>query len=105
MPAGIPVATLAIGKAGATNAALLAAAILATTDKRLATKLAKFRSTQTAKVLDDAPLKLPACKSAFWGRASWDGCWPWRAIRLLSTSCFSIRRPRQIGTPPFRAEG
>src|SRR3546814_9502087 len=67
MPAGIPVATLAIGKAGATNAALLAAAILATTDKRLATKLAKFRSTQTAKVLDDAPLKLPACKSAFWG--------------------------------------
>jgi 5-(carboxyamino)imidazole ribonucleotide mutase len=60
MPAGIPVATLAIGKAGATNAALLAAAILATTDKRLAAKLAKFRSTQTSKVLDDGPLKLPA---------------------------------------------
>ncbi|MGH8446267.1 MAG: 5-(carboxyamino)imidazole ribonucleotide mutase [Solimonas sp.] len=59
MPAGIPVGTMAIGKAGATNAALLAAAILATTDKRLATKLAQFRSQQTAKVLDDEPLKLP----------------------------------------------
>src|SRR3546814_8526966 len=54
MPAGIPVATLAIGKAGATNAALLAAEILATTDKRLATKLAKFRSTQTAKEIGRA---------------------------------------------------
>jgi len=59
MPAGIPVATLAIGKAGATNAGLLAAAILATTDKKLAQRLAKFRSEQTAKVLNDEPLKLP----------------------------------------------
>jgi 5-(carboxyamino)imidazole ribonucleotide mutase len=59
MPAGIPVATLAIGKAGATNAALLATAILATTDRRLAAKLAKFRSTQTSKVLNDEPLQLP----------------------------------------------
>lgn len=58
MPAGIPVATLAIGRAGATNAALLAAAILATTDKRLATRLTKFRRAQTAKVLNDEPLKL-----------------------------------------------
>lgn len=59
MPAGIPVATLAIGKAGATNAGLLAAAILATTDKKLAQRLAKFRSEQTAKVLNDEPLQLP----------------------------------------------
>lgn len=59
MPAGIPVGTLAIGRAGAINAALLATAILATTDKVLAQRLAKFRSAQTAKVLDDEPLKLP----------------------------------------------
>ena len=59
MPAGIPVGTLAIGKAGAINAALLAAAILANHDKALAKRLAKFRSDQTAKVLNDEPLKLP----------------------------------------------
>jgi 5-(carboxyamino)imidazole ribonucleotide mutase len=59
MPAGIPVATLAIGRAGAINAALLAAAILANNDKALARRLAKFRSDQTAKVQNDEPLKLP----------------------------------------------
>jgi 5-(carboxyamino)imidazole ribonucleotide mutase len=59
MPAGIPVGTLAIGRAGAVNAALLAAAILAGTDKPLAKRLAKFRTAQTAKVLTDEPLKLP----------------------------------------------
>lgn len=59
MPAGIPVGTLAIGRAGAVNAALLAAAILATNDKHLAKRLDKFRSAQTAKVLNDEPLKLP----------------------------------------------
>ncbi|SEQ33961.1 5-(carboxyamino)imidazole ribonucleotide mutase [Solimonas aquatica] len=57
MPAGIPVATLAIGKAGASNAGLLAAAILATTDKALAKRLAAFRAQQTAKVLNDEPLQ------------------------------------------------
>ncbi len=59
MPAGVPVATLAIGTAGATNAALLAIAILALNDAELAAKLDAFRAAQTAKVLDDAPL-LPA---------------------------------------------
>ena len=59
MPAGIPVGTLAIGRAGAINAALMAAAILANHDKALAKRLAKFRAHQTAKVLDDEPLKLP----------------------------------------------
>ena len=59
MPAGIPVATVAIGRAGATNAALLAAAILANHDKTLAKRLARFRADQTAKVLNDEPLKLP----------------------------------------------
>jgi len=50
MPAGIPVGTLAIGKAGAVNAALLAAAILALEDKALAKRLAAFRKKQTADV-------------------------------------------------------
>jgi 5-(carboxyamino)imidazole ribonucleotide mutase len=53
MPAGIPVATLAIGKAGATNAALLAVAILANSRPELREKLRLFREKQTAKVLKD----------------------------------------------------
>jgi len=51
MPAGIPVATFAIGEAGATNAALFAVAMLALSDKALAAKLADFRRAQTEKVL------------------------------------------------------
>jgi len=47
MPAGIPVGTLAIGKAGAINAALLAAAMLATADEALAGRLADWRARQT----------------------------------------------------------
>jgi 5-(carboxyamino)imidazole ribonucleotide mutase len=47
MPAGIPVGTLAIGKAGATNAALLAAAILSLSDDGLAGRLAAWRQAQT----------------------------------------------------------
>jgi len=47
MPAGIPVGTLAIGKAGAINAALLAAAMLATQDETLARRLAEWRAKQT----------------------------------------------------------
>jgi 5-(carboxyamino)imidazole ribonucleotide mutase len=54
MPAGIPVGTLAIGRAGAVNAALLAASILALSDPALAQALAKLRADQTAKVLSDA---------------------------------------------------
>ena len=50
MPAGIPVGTLAIGKPGAINAALLAAAVLALTDKPLARRLAALRKAQTASV-------------------------------------------------------
>jgi 5-(carboxyamino)imidazole ribonucleotide mutase len=53
MPAGIPVATLAIGKAGAINAALLAAAMLATTDGAVREALGRFREAQTRKVLDN----------------------------------------------------
>jgi 5-(carboxyamino)imidazole ribonucleotide mutase len=52
MPAGIPVATLAIGRAGAVNAALLAAAILATSDTALASRLDALREQQTNDVAD-----------------------------------------------------
>jgi 5-(carboxyamino)imidazole ribonucleotide mutase len=51
MPKGIPVATFAIGEAGAANASLFAVALLATTDAALAEKLAEFRRKQTEKVL------------------------------------------------------
>ena len=51
MPAGIPVGTLAIGKAGAINAALLAAAIIGLNDAKVAKALEKFRANQTAQVL------------------------------------------------------
>ena len=50
MPSGIPVGCLAIGEAGAKNAALLAIAILAISDEKLAKKLAKFRQKQTDSV-------------------------------------------------------
>ena len=50
MPAGIPVGTLAIGKAGAINAALLATAMLASTDEALAGRLADWRARQTEAV-------------------------------------------------------
>jgi 5-(carboxyamino)imidazole ribonucleotide mutase len=53
MPAGIPVGTLAIGRAGATNAALLAVAILANTRPELREKLRQFRAEQTQKVLGE----------------------------------------------------
>ncbi|WP_184428400.1 5-(carboxyamino)imidazole ribonucleotide mutase [Rhodoblastus acidophilus] len=52
MPGGIPVGTLAIGKAGAINAALLAASILALTDPELAKRLEAFRARQTENVAE-----------------------------------------------------
>lgn len=52
MPAGIPVGTLAIGRAGAVNAGLLAAAILATSDPALAQRLDAWRAAQTESVPD-----------------------------------------------------
>ncbi len=52
MPAGIPVATFAIGKAGATNAALFAASLLALEDSTVAKALREFRAAQTQAVLD-----------------------------------------------------
>lgn len=52
MPAGIPVGTLAIGKAGAVNAALLAASVLSLSDPALAKRLEGWRAAQTAAVAD-----------------------------------------------------
>jgi len=54
MPGGVPVGCMAIGKAGAINAALLAAAILATSDSEVAAALDKYRKKQTETVLADA---------------------------------------------------
>jgi 5-(carboxyamino)imidazole ribonucleotide mutase len=51
MPGGIPVATFAIGEAGATNAALFAVSMLALSDRKMAKKLSDFRVSQTEKVL------------------------------------------------------
>ncbi len=53
MPGGVPVGTLAIGKAGAVNAGLLAASILALSDPALATRLAAWRAAQTEGVATD----------------------------------------------------
>jgi len=57
MPGGIPVGTLAIGSAGAKNAALLAAAILALSDDKIRKSLEAFRKKQTEKVLAQPPPK------------------------------------------------
>jgi len=58
MPAGIPVGTLAIGRAGAVNAAILAASIVAHLDAGIATRVAAFRAKQTADVLAN-PVPMP----------------------------------------------
>jgi len=59
MPGGIPVATFAIGEAGAMNAALFAVAMLALSDATLAQKLSEFRQRQTEKVLAKALPDMP----------------------------------------------
>lgn len=60
MPKGVPVGTLAIGKAGAANAALLAAEMLATTDAALYERLAAWRASRTQEVLDQTLGEDPA---------------------------------------------
>lgn len=57
MPAGVPVGTLAIGSAGATNAALLATSIVANTHREYKEALKQFRQEQTQSVLDNRDLK------------------------------------------------
>jgi len=58
MPRGIPVATFAIGEAGAANAALFVVALLALSDSKMQKKLSRFRTKQTEAVLKAAPLRL-----------------------------------------------
>jgi 5-(carboxyamino)imidazole ribonucleotide mutase len=60
MPAGIPVATFAIGRAGAVNAALFAVAILAGKDKRLREALKRYRADQSQRVLEVGDPRTPA---------------------------------------------
>lgn len=59
MPSGVPVATFAIGKAGAVNAALFAAQLLAVSDPALRDQVLAFRKAQTEKILADDDLLLP----------------------------------------------
>ncbi len=59
MPAGVPVATFAIGRAGATNAALFAVALLATTDAGLRQRLDDYRRAQTERVLSNPDPRVP----------------------------------------------
>lgn len=59
MPSGVPVATFAIGKAGAINAALFAAELLAVSDPVLRDRVLAFRKAQTEKILADDDLQLP----------------------------------------------
>ena len=60
MPAGVPVACMAIGRAGAINAALFAAAILGITDENVATALVEYRQSQTKAVLQDSDPRSPS---------------------------------------------
>lgn len=53
MPKGIPVATVAIGKAGAANAAILAAQIIAISDEKLAAKMVEYKKNMAAKIMED----------------------------------------------------
>jgi 5-(carboxyamino)imidazole ribonucleotide mutase len=64
MPAGVPVATFAIGVAGATNAALCAASILANRHPEFAAALEAFRTAQTQKVLENPDPRIPPAGSA-----------------------------------------
>lgn len=62
MPAGVPVGTLAIGKAGAVNAALLAAAVVALADKRLDKRLEAWREARTAAVAERPAMDAPSTR-------------------------------------------
>ena len=99
MPAGVPVATLAIGKPGARNAGLLAVGILATAQPELAARLRAFREEQTRSVREDAcrePDLSPAPRSACSAAASSDGCSRSRRGGWATAST----RSRPTSTPP-----
>lgn len=88
MPAGVPVATLAIGRAGAINAGLLAASILALTEPAIRARLEAFRTEQTARVLDHPDPRTPPPEH--------DGATAGRGSERSSTPRRSAaRRPRR----------
>ena len=58
MPGGIPVATVAIGKAGAKNAAILAAQMLALSDETMAQKMVEFKKSMAEKVIQDSVIEV-----------------------------------------------
>src|SRR5205814_8837879 len=103
MPGGIPVGTLAIGSAGAKNAALLAAAILAISDKKIRQNLQAFRKKQTEAVL---AAKLPKCRrksfprmnarkrSGFCGTEKWSHSRPKRFTDWRPTRSIRMRSPK-----------
>ena len=92
MPAGIPVATFAIGTAGAANAALFAAAMLASEQPQIGQALAQFRAKQTDDVMaSDDQRQGP--RSASWAAANWRACWCWPVRRWGCGLPCSIRQP------------
>src|SRR5690606_6344704 len=93
MPRGIPVATFAIGSAGAANAALFAAAIVALQDARVADALAAYRRSQTDAVLAQPDPRQAPCPAAGCVPARWAGCRRWPDRRLAWTSASSPRQP------------
>src|SRR3546814_8141868 len=96
MPGGIPVGTLAIGKPGAINAGLFAAAILANNDATLADRLDAWREKQTADVAAEPqwPHFLPAPPSAYWAAVNSAECWRWQRLSLAIAAIFMHRKKR-----------
>jgi 5-(carboxyamino)imidazole ribonucleotide mutase len=88
MPAGIPVGTLAIGKAGATNAALLAASILANKHPAVREKLIAFRAKQTADVMENLDPSKPGVLHAI---AGLPGSGKSHRVRDLAQECSGVR--------------
>ena len=100
MPGGVPVGTLAIGKAGAINAGLLAAAILATADEALATRLDGVARGADRRALPRRPNEQGRADDRtrwhdrhIWAAASSGGCWRWRrrSSAIAATSSRPIR--------------
>ena len=112
MPAGVPVGTLAIGEAGATNAGLLAAQILALSDKALAARVMAWRAAQTDGVAEAPRIMperrcLPAAPSAYLGGGQLGRMLALAAAgsgsRLTSIPTSRTRRPSTL--PPARTVG
>src|SRR5688572_25280976 len=93
MPAGVPVGTLAIGKAGAINAALLAASIVGAKRPELREALRAFRAEQTSAVLAQPDPASAEWESGYLAAASSGACSRWPATSWGSSFASSIRPP------------